>query len=406
MNTKGFSMQNITNSIGHNNIYSLNSIKKQNLMFQSDSIQNNTLQNVSFRGTETLAAYNYSLVNKNELFNLPIIKPLDIPTKIEDIKGEKIYNSDGELVRMISNDSSKQTTYYFRNNELHYTVTKDNNSDIKWTMWFDGNDMDVTKILPDGTEYSTYYEKGVPVQISKYKMSSNNNEIEIDYLPKEKTYSVRKQYTENGKQYSSFAEYDSNKKCIYASETEGMHNETTDLHFINGIPYDVSTTKSDAISTEAGKDDINLTNLEPAPFYEINMDKINSIDGDRKYYSNGQMEKLISKEGDIYTFEPEGILKTIESKNKKIEFDYEYKDNKIHGHKITEKMSNGGIKKTQYNDRSNDGFVVWYENKDIEKHVMYNDKGNIVSYTNKQNGQKEISRDYDDEGNLIRCWDK
>ena len=90
MNTKGFSMQNITNSIGHNNIYSLNSIKKQNLMFQSDSIQNNTLQNVSFRGTETLAAYNYSLVNKNELFNLPIIKPLDIPTKIEDIdRGER-----------------------------------------------------------------------------------------------------------------------------------------------------------------------------------------------------------------------------------------------------------------------------------------------------------------------------
>jgi len=397
-------MQNFINPIYINKNLSLSYLKNNNNL-TTNPIQNKSLSpSVSFKGTEALAAYNYSLVNKDEIFNLPIIKPLNIPTKIEDIKGEKIYNSDGKLVRIINDN----TTYYFRDirgNKLHYSLTKEKDSGIKWAMWFDENNMDVEKIMPDGTEYSTYYKNGKPTQVTKYKMFSKGNEIEIDYLPKEKTYSIRKNYTENGKNYSSFAEYDENKKCTYASETKGMHDETTNLHLLNGNSYSITTSKSQPINSNVGKDDIDITNLEPSPFYDIDMNKINAIEGERKYYSNGKLEKIISKEGDIYTFLPEGILSTIESKNKKIEFGYEYKDNKIHGHNITEIMPDGGIKKTQYNDSPNDWFDVWYENTGIEKHVMYNDKGNIVSYDNKQNGKKEISRDYDDNGNLIKCWD-
>lgn len=396
-------MQNFINPIYTNNL-SLNYLKKNNNL--TNSIQNNSISPmVSFKGTEALAAYNYALVNKNELFNLPVIKPLDIPTKIEDIKGEKIYNSDGKIVRIISDDNNKQTTYYFRDNKLHYSLTKEKDSDVKWTMWFDEQSMDVTKILPDGTQYSTYYENDEPVQITKYKMFSEGNEIEIDYSPKEKTYSIQKRYTQNGKHYSSFSEFDENKKCIFAHETENLFDETTDVSFMDGKPYEITVNKSHSINSGVGKDDIDLTNLEPSPFYSIDMNKIDVIEGERKYYSNGQLEKLISKEGYIYTFEPEGVLSTIESKNKKIEFGYEYKDNKIHGHNITEKMPDGGIKKTQYNDAPTDWFDVWYENTGIKKHVAYNGKGNIVSYSNRQEGKKEISRDYDDNGNLIRCWD-
>ena len=50
--------------------------------------------NVSFRGTEALAAYNYNLVNKNKDFDkIPTLKPLEIPKNVEEIEGEKIYNS-------------------------------------------------------------------------------------------------------------------------------------------------------------------------------------------------------------------------------------------------------------------------------------------------------------------------
>ena len=50
-------------------------------------------KNVSFRGTEALAAYNHSLVNKNDIFNIPVLKPLNVETDINKIEGEKIYNS-------------------------------------------------------------------------------------------------------------------------------------------------------------------------------------------------------------------------------------------------------------------------------------------------------------------------
>ena len=395
-------MQNFINPVYINNNLPLSYLKNNNNLTNPIQQNNSISSKVSFKGTEALAAYNYSLVNKNEIFNLPIIKPLNIPTKIEDIQGEKIYNSDNELVR-IMNDN---TTYYFRDNKLHYSLTKEKDSNIKWAMWFDGNNIDVEKILPDGTEYSTFYENGKPIQVTKYKMFSKGNEIVIDYLPKEKAYSIQKRYTENGKNYSSFARYDENKKCTEAFESEGMHDEMTDLYFVDGEPYSKTTSKSKSIDSSVGKDDIDLTNLEPSQFYHIDMDKINAIEGERKYYSNGKLEKIISNDGSIYTFLPEGILATIESKNKKIEFGYQYKDNKIHGHNITEIMPDGGIKKTQYGDSPNDGFDIWYENAGTEKHVIYNNKGNIVSYSNKQEGQKEISRDYDNDGNLIRCWDE
>ena len=395
-------MQNFINPIYTNNNLSLSYLKNSNN--STNPVQRNSISpTVSFKGTDALAAYNYSLVNKNELFNLPIIKPLDIPTKIEDIKGEKIYNSNGDLVRIINDN----TTYYFRDNKLNCSITKEGNSDIKLEMFYDNGNVDgVSKILPDGTEYTTWYKNDEPVQIWKIKNFSKGNEVHLEYLPKEKTYQVSKWYNENGKQYSSFVEYDENKKCISAHETENLFDETTDLYFMDGKPYGITKNKSKSLSSNMGKDDIDLTNLDPSPFYNIDMEKINAVEGERKYYTNGKLEKIISNDGVIYSFEPEGTLSTIEDKNKKIEFSYNYKDGIILGHNITETMPDGGVKKTQYEDSPNDGFDVWYENADIEKHVVYNDKGNITSYSNRQNGLKEISRDYDDNGNLIRCWDK
>ena len=398
-------MNNSINPIYNNSFYVLSNIKKSEKV--SNPVQSIVAPNVSFKGTEALAAYNYALVNKNELFNLPVVKPLDIPTKIEDIKGEKIYNSDGKIVRIISNDNNKQTTYYFRDDKLHYSLTKEKDSDNKWEMYYDNGKIEgVSKILPDGIEYTTWYENNKPVQIWKIKQFSEGNELQLEYLPKDKTYNVSKWYKKNEKNYSSFAEFDENKKCISAHETENLFDETTDLNLKDGEPYSIITEKSKIIASNVGKSDIDLKNLEPSPFYNIDMDKINLIEGERRYYSNGKLEKILSENGDIYTFEPEGTLASIKNKTREIEFIYNYKDGIIHGQHIEEKMPDGGIKTTQYGNNAREGFDVWYENTGVEKHVIYNDKGNRVSYSNRQEGKKEISRDYDENGNLIRCWDK
>lgn len=364
--------------------------------------------NVNFKGTEALAAYNYSLVNKDELFNLPVVKPLDIPTDPEKISGEKIYNSSGELVRIIKDGDNQKETYYFRNNQLHYYLKDEKDSSIKWEMFFDdGKFSGISKNLPNKIEYSTWYENGEPVQIDKYKVHSDwNNYEHLSYSPKEKEYSISKYYTKNGHYYSSIAIYDENKKCLEARESKNLNNKYTNLHFKDGVPYDITTTESKALSNNIGKDDIDLSNLTPPPFYDVDIYKIKNLEGEKKYYSNGKLEQIITPEGDIYNFEPEGFLSEIKNKDKEIQFHYDYKTGPEGSHNIIEKLPDGATKKTQYGKTSQDGFSVWYEKENFSKSVAYNENKNIVSYSEYINNESIKGRDYDSDGNLIRDWDE
>jgi len=395
-----------------NSIYNSTGVQKSVFQTPKNSNESSTVTNlivqpnVSFKGTEALAAYNYSLVHKDELFNLPVIKPLDIPTNPNEIQGEKVYNSDGELVRIINENADQKETYYFRNNELHYYLKDEKDSQRKWEMFFDDGKFEgVSKIEPDGTDYSTWYSDGQPSQISKYKYYSDNNSEEMEYLPEYKEYSVSKLYTKNGKTYSSFAHYNDKKECIYASETNNT-GKYSDLRFKNGKPYVIETNESKALPLAKDKDDLDLTNLNPSPFYNIDLDKIKSLEGERKYYSNGELEKIITPNGEVYTFEPEGILSTIESPDKEIVFGYTYKTGKITNHNVTEKLPDGSSKKTQYGNTPDEGFDVWYRNGNFSKHACYNEQKNITSYTEFINNESVKSRDYDDDGNLIYFSDE
>ena len=74
-----------------------------------------------------------------------------------------------------------------------YYLKDEKDSQRKWEMFFDGGKFEgVSKIEPDGTDYSTWYSDGQPSQISKYKYYSDNNSEEMEYLPEYKEYSVSK----------------------------------------------------------------------------------------------------------------------------------------------------------------------------------------------------------------------
>ena len=66
--------------------------------------------NVAFKGTEALRAYNYNLVNKNN-FNISTLKPLCLETDINKIEGEKIYNSAGDLVQIVAEKGDERIVY-------------------------------------------------------------------------------------------------------------------------------------------------------------------------------------------------------------------------------------------------------------------------------------------------------
>lgn len=391
--------------------YTLNQIRDLNT---KTKVTNNNINssnpiehtNVNFKGTEALAAYNYSLVNKDELFNLPIIKPLDIPTDPDNISGEKIYNSAGELVRIIKDNDNQKETYYFRNSKLHYYLRDEKDSKIQWEMFFeDGNVYGVSKILQDGIDYSTWYRNGQPIQISKYKYYSDWNSEEIKYYPETEEYFVSKLYTKNGKAYSSFAIYNNKKECISADETNN-NGKFTCLKFKDGIPYAIKTKETKAIAATINNNDIDLTNLDPSPFYKVDLEQIKTLEGKRTYYSNGELEKIITSNGNIYIFEPEGFLSKITSENKEIQFGYVYKTGSNGSHHIIEKLANGATKKTQYGKTPQEGFDVWYEQGNFSKSVGYNENKNIVSYSEYIDDNSIKSRDYDSQGNLIRIWDE
>ena len=364
--------------------------------------------NVSFKGTEALAAYNYSLVNKDEVFNLPVIKPLDIPTNPNEIQGEKIYNSDGEIVRIINDKENEKETYYFRDNKLSYYLKDEKDSKIQWEMFFNDGKIDgVSKNLPNKVEYATWYENGEPIQIDKYKVYSDwDNYEHLCYLPKEKDYSISKYYTKNGHKYSSFASYDENRKCTDAHEVRGLNERLTNLYFKDGIPYSMKTSESNALSNNIGKDDIDLSDLMPHPFYNVDMEKLCSLVGEKKYYSNGKIEQIITPEGDIYKFEPEGFITDILTKDKEFQFHYQYKTGPEGSHNIIEKLPDGAIRKTQYGKTLQEGFDVWYEKGNFSKHVAYNDQKNIVDYSEYVDKKSVKDREFDENGNLIRIWDK
>ena len=206
--------------------------------------------------------------------------------------------------------------------------------------------------------------------------------------------------------YTAYFDYDENKKCTSAFESKGIHDKCTYLYFKDGIPFEERTIESKALSSTAGKDDIDLSNLTPPPFYNVDINKIKNLEGEKKYYSNGQLEQIITPEGDIYKFEPEGFLSVIQTKDKEIQFHYQYKTGPDGSHNIIEKLANGGTKTTQYGKTPQEGFDVWYEKGNFSKHVAYNEQKNIVDYSEYIDNKSIKSRDYDSQGNLIRVWDE
>ena len=103
--------------------------------------------NVSFKGTEALAAYNYAKINQNKAFDLPTLKLFDVPIDINKIKGKRITNSAGKLINIIDEDDKQKTKYYIKDNKVITVSRLEKDTGVLWNQQFDM----ITKKFPDGT---------------------------------------------------------------------------------------------------------------------------------------------------------------------------------------------------------------------------------------------------------------
>ena len=383
-----------------NPIYHANITKAQISKLKTDepaTVSNPSPQNVSFRGTEALAAYNYARINQDKVFDIPIIKPFNIPTNIDDIKGVRITNSDGVLVRIVDEDNKQKSLYFFRDGKLFSFTKIEKDTGIAWTQGLErekGEGFFVEKIYPNGENYCTFCKDGKPIDGSKRIVYLNGDELYVSFDAEAKEYFVNKIYSKNGKGYNSFATFDENKKCINAFEIRGLNEKITDLYFKDGIPYNLKTTEAKRVSLITDKDDINLKDLELDENLNIDFEQVKNLEGQKKYYSNGQIEQITTSSGDVYKFGLEGLEK-IKMKNKEYIFDRD-KDGKIGRRELITDMGNGFIKKS-ITWEGNGGCVEIAKDGEMVRYVVYNSNGTIGHYAD---NELDIVHDYDENGNL------
>ncbi len=362
------------------------------------------INNIGKDSLQALASYNIAQLNLENKTKKEILKPFYVPDNIEDIKGERIYNSEGKLVEIVDEDENYKNIYQFNDTISYNLIKTDKKSNIIYQQILSGNSLYLDKRFPDGRVISTAYENNEPVQIDEY-FYSNTKEQTITYLPKTDNYCVNQNFdSKNGKAHR-FLDFDKDGNCIYASEStdkQGYHSEVN-LNLYNGKPCSVTTTTSKKIENNINVNDIDLTHLKPYPYYNIDYKQILNTDGEKKYYSNGKLEKLIASDGKTYHFNLSGELTLLEDKDYRILFNT--KEETIccsfepNGHRVEMLLENGGKIITQ--NSKDEGSIcaeVFYENPKTgeDKTALYKD-GKLMSYKDFKNG---FSVEYDENGQV------
>lgn len=393
-------MNNSINSISNINFTSFRALKKQNI--KADSVYQTSPQKVSFKGTEALAAYNYNLINTDELSDLPILKPLDIPLDLDKVQGEKVYTSDGRLVGINANYGNKKVLYHiFLDNEISYITADEKDGQARWVMDFtdDKKINSVRKLFRNGKEYVTYYNDDGEVSDTEKIYQTKDGELEFLYSPKRKEYNIGQW---NYDETSVNASFDENKMC--KSIYQRNYNDSKYIYMNKGVPYAIETSHTDYLNP-IGKEDIDLTNLEPHPNYTFDLIEVKALKGKKTYYSDGKLESITTEDGKKYEFDLNGNLECIHDKSKSIFFRYKDGTDRLLYSSITEEMSDGATKTTMYYNRDN-SYTIKYENDNIKRKVGYYKNGNMESYTKTIGDEEVIYRYYDKDGNLTRCEDK
>lgn len=392
-------------NIGNQLLYSY-SVYNPNFRQSSNVTKPNLeINNIGGDSLQALASYNVAQLGLDNKIKNSILKPFQVPSNIDEIKGERIYNSDGKLVEIVDEDDKYKTIYRFNDNISYNMIKTDKKTNIIYQQILNGDSLCLDKKLPNGKILSTVYENNVPVQIDEYFYSDDKDQT-ITYLPKDNYYSIQQHFDNKDGKISRVVHFDKDGNCESTSEYADKQNRRLEINLYNGKPYSITTTSNETIENDINVDNIDLTHLEPYPYYNVDYNQILNTEGKKKYYSNGKLEKLIANDGKIYHFNLSGELTLLENKDYRIVF-YTKEDTicssfepKGKGQRVEMSLENGGeivIQNGNYN-----GSIwtdVFYENSKTgeDKSATYKD-GKLMSYNNfNKNG---FSVEYDDNGNV------
>lgn len=342
--------------------------------------------NVSFKGSEVLAAYNMPKVNvfdKKLLDFEPVQSDPVMPESADSIEGEKIYSSDGKL-HSIVNRTGKTTVVYNadpENENLFKTITttdKDTGNIVK-KQYNNSEDGEYTgarvfEYDPEtGKEISfVRYKDGELTCASKTTYNENGSSLEVYRDFEDNTYSV---YAESpdGKLYRSM-KFNKDKQLTNVYQEKQLDlfsSKTTDVDFYNGAILSVRESKTTTVPNVMGQEVLNDPDLTPAELVE-------DPQGEKTYYSNGSLETVTSGNL-VYSYSPDGDLE-----------------------KITENLGEDITKTTRYDK---DGSVeVVYNNGDYSKSLCLDENSIPQTYSEEEGEDLYRDREYNDKGMLESVW--
>lgn len=343
--------------------------------------------NLAFKGTEALRAYNYNLVNKNNDFDIPELKPICTLENMNKIKGEKIYNSDGELIYIIDKKKDYKKIYtpsskfdgifdieIYRRGKLikqqNFYESIDGNTYLSITNLNDDEDVDCSM--------NYKYDNG---NLIKWRKEKHTKDGVYSYQYKKEEYEA---YNNKLKKI-----YDKNlnlKQTIDFSQD----NENTRINYWNDIPVSKETrTYENKNLKEQGLNPFVDKDLIPAKYYEIG--NTDNIQGKKYYYSNGAIEKIVTPENKTYYYNLDGNFEYLQFDNRKIS---NWADSIV----IEESLGNNRKKITYFDDKQPS--CVKFINDEKYKNISWH-KDNTINYQQCDDGYSVLQKTYDKDKNLI-----
>ena len=375
-------MNNI-NPIYNVNNYYLSAFKQKEA--DSSIVTNPITTNVTMRGTEALANYNYAQINKNKDFDIPELKPICSLEDMYKVKGERIYNSDGDLVQIVDEKDEYKIIYTpsSENKNIFDIVVYENDEQIKYQVFYrsiDGNNY--LAISDYKNHYNTLYK------YDNGKLLLNNKDKQYENM----VYS----YSADKDEYEY---YDAKTKKIYDKNLNlkttidyTTENQNTRINYWNGRPISKETRiYENEKNIDDGIDPFNDKDLIPAEYYEIGNTK--NIEGKKYYYSNGQLEKVLTSDNKTYHYDLSGNFDYLEIGNKEIAYCGD--ENYI---AINEKINDNCTKTTYYDDKKLSS--VDFLNNDKNKYISWDSDGKIT-YQQCDDGYSVLQKTYNNKKELL-----
>lgn len=355
----------------------------------------------NLNGSEALANYNKPMVK--EEFNLPkpdeniekfIIKETIEPIKLtgnetETLQGDKIYDKDGKLEAIIikGEKTSKEYEIDKENNKVSAIAERDNTTgNIVRADYFgteyNKNTSSFTKIFdPDTNKMikEAYFDEGNLRSINIID-NKENRSIENSFENDGSLYSIK--VTDLNTGISNRYSLDNRKQIKFIEICDENYNTLRNYSYQNGKVEEITEHKYKPLKNIYGITPDNIS-LKPADFIE--KPKVESLNGEKKYRSNGTLESVTVQNGDLKT----EYLIGYDGKNVYRINEFE-KDQKIKSYDFGE---TGSLNIKEYKNDKIHKITFYKENKKLESIFELNEKSDITK-----------TLDYSADGSYIRRY--